>query len=55
MWGAEMAEQAGASKLAAALIRRHQEKVGTTPGTSAQGGSLEERLLVKLQFVDNES
>ncbi len=48
-WGAEMAAQAGASPLAQALIRRHQDPL---PG---EAKSLEDRLLQKLQAVDNET
>ncbi len=47
-WGAELAEEAGASDLMAALIRRHQDKV-SIPQT------LEDRLLCALQAVDDES
>jgi len=48
-WGAQMAAAAGASPLAAALIRRHQEL--PNPGSTA----LEERLLARLQSADNNS
>ena len=48
-WGAEMAEQVGVSPLAAALIRRHQQKV------RAVNGSRENELLLRLQAVDNEN
>ncbi|HJW91299.1 MAG TPA: HD domain-containing protein [Anaerolineales bacterium] len=51
-WGAEMARQAGASARTQELIRRHQEKL---PCEGTQPGSLEERLLRKLQAVDDES
>lgn len=46
-WGAEMAAQAGASPLAVALIRRHQERL---PGPDR---SVEDRLLAKLQLFDD--
>lgn len=48
-WGAEMAALAGASSLATALIRRHQTPLKTAPT------NLEDRLLLQLQQVDNES
>lgn len=51
-WGAEMASAAGASPLAVALIRRHQEEIGEPKG---QGLSLEGHLLLKLQSVDDNS
>ncbi len=52
LWGAEMAAEAGVSSLAVALIRRHQDELETT---SIQSRSLEERLLRKLQSVDDNS
>ena len=51
-WGAEMARRAGASARTQELIRRHQEKL---PHEETQPGSLEVRLLRKLQAVDDES
>lgn len=51
-WGAEMAARAGASPLAAALIRRHQDSL--SPGPAAVE-SLEYRLLYHLQLLDDES
>jgi len=48
-WGAELAEQAGASPLAVALIRRHQQKVVLTDS------NLEDGLLSKLQAVDDQN
>jgi hypothetical protein len=51
-WGAEMAASAGASPLTVALIRRHQED---RPGLEGSMGSLEDRLLLKLVAVDDES
>jgi putative nucleotidyltransferase with HDIG domain len=48
-WGAEMAAQAGASPLAVALIKRHQDVMQTKPAT------LEDRLLLRLQLLDDES
>jgi hypothetical protein len=50
-WGAEMAAAAGASPLAVALIRRHQEELPP----AGRANSLEDRLLRKLQAVDDES
>ena len=48
-WGAELAGKAGATPLAAALIRRHQD-----PAPS-NARSLEDRLLAVLQAADNQS
>jgi putative nucleotidyltransferase with HDIG domain len=45
-WGAEMAEEAGTSPLAVALIRRHQDDSPSNHDT------LEETLLRELQVVD---
>jgi putative nucleotidyltransferase with HDIG domain len=47
-WGAQMAEEAGASPLVAALIRRHQDQ-RLNPGVD-----LEDRLLHLLQAADHE-
>lgn len=47
-WGAQMAEEVGASPMAAALIRRHQD------GPPNPGGDLEDRLLQLLQAADHE-
>ena len=47
-WGAQMAAEAGASPLVAALIRRHQD-FRSTPD-----GDLEDRLLRLLQAADHE-
>jgi hypothetical protein len=47
-WGAQMAEEAGASPLAVALIRRHQDF------RANPGGGLEDRLLQLLQAADHE-
>lgn len=51
-WGADMVARAGASSLAVALIRQHQD-----PGVCSEIDSpaMEERLLCLLQSVDNES
>ncbi len=49
-WGAALARSAGVSPLAEALIRRHQDQLA-----SAASESLEARLLLKLQAVDDES
>lgn len=51
-WGAEMAYAAGASPLAVALIKRHQEELSADPERHL---SLETRLLLKLQSVDDNS
>ncbi len=48
VWGAQMAEEAGASPLVAALIRRHQDRYPNP------GGDLEDRLLQLLQAADHE-
>ncbi len=48
-WGADLAIKAGASPLAAALIRRHQETV------QSGSRSLEDRLLAVLQAADRTS
>jgi hypothetical protein len=55
MWGAEMAAQAGATPLAVTLIRRHQEQLDPAVFTQAGPSTLEDRLLLKLQVVDDES
>jgi hypothetical protein len=47
-WGAQMAQEAGVSPLAAVLIRRHQD-LPPNPG-----GDLEDRLLGLLQAADRE-
>lgn len=52
-WGAEMAAQVGASALSVALIRRHQDPPGSLDRTAR--APHEERLLVQLQTVDNQS
>jgi hypothetical protein len=51
-WGADLAAKAGASPLAVALIRRHQEQQGSLG--EADAGS-EDSLLARLQSVDNNS
>ncbi len=48
-WGAEMATQAGASPLAAALIYRHQENL------QGKAVTYEDQLLYRLQLLDDES
>ena len=52
-WGEEMAAKAGASALACALIRRHQEY--QLPKRSRSSLITEDQLLVQLQLFDNES
>jgi hypothetical protein len=47
-WGAQMAQEAGISPLAATLIRRHQDPPPNP------GGDLEDRLLGLLQAADHE-
>jgi len=51
-WGAAYAAAAGASPLAVALIRRHQEKAPENPGSN---DSREDLLLGILQTVDDRS
>jgi hypothetical protein len=51
-WGAEMAAQAGASPLAVAIIRRHQDELGPGPGSNS---GMQGQLLRKLQAVDDNS
>ena len=48
-WGAEMAAHAGASSLAVALIRRHQDAIPEKPL------SLEDHLLFQLQTLDDKN
>jgi HD domain len=48
-WGANLADQAGASPLAVALIRRHQLAL------DRPAENLQDRLLVQLQRLDDES
>lgn len=52
-WGAEMAQAAGTSPLAVSLIRRHQDALPAA--TLAFENSLEDELLKKLQYFDDES
>lgn len=54
-WGAEMAAQAGASPTVVSLIRRHQQPIARPDGQSAGSISREDRLLQRLQLLDNES
>lgn len=49
LWGADLATKAGATPLAASLIRRHQE-IHPTEDTN----SIEDRLLSALQRADNQ-
>ena len=51
-WGADLAEQAGASPLTVSLIRRHQEKDELD---SEIANNPEKQLLRQLQIYDNES
>ena len=48
-WGADLAEQAGASPQTVDLVRRHQDPISLNPGSHA------ERLLAVLQAADNEN
>lgn len=48
-WGAQLAAETGATPLGVALIRRHQEALPEDRGT------LEDRLLRKLQAVDDQN
>ena len=50
-WGAEMAQFAGCTPLAVALIRRHQERLPVTASAATQ----EEKLLHLLQWADNQN
>jgi len=63
-WGAEMADEAGASALTVRLIRRHQDSIGGKRGSAVpQRGDCDrdeilpgdEYLLQRLQVIDNES
>lgn len=49
IWGAEMVDNAGASQLVINLIRRHQDY------DRGMSGNVEDKLLDKLQAVDNDS
>jgi hypothetical protein len=51
-WGADLVSQSGGSALAAALVARHQEQL---PPNNEKKDSNEDRLLYKLQVVDNQS
>jgi hypothetical protein len=51
-WGAEMAAEAGCSRLTVNLIRRHQEMI---PDSSSADLTIEDHLLLKLQAIDDES
>jgi hypothetical protein len=48
-WGAELAQHAGASALAVALIRNHQHP------QHSEAGEIESSLLNKLRLIDNDS
>ncbi len=50
LWGAELAAEAGATPLAASLIRRHQDEIQPHPAAT-----LKEQLLIKLQRADNQN
>ena len=51
VWGAEIAQNAGASETVVNLIRKHQEKdIG---GDASQDSSKEDLLLIKLQELDS--
>lgn len=51
-WGAELVSQRGGSELAVALVARHQELLSPD---GKDINSIEDRLLHKLQAVDNQS
>jgi predicted HD phosphohydrolase len=53
-WGAQMAASSGASTLTVKLILRHQDRITEDFGDIEQH-KVEERLLKRLQMVDNES
>jgi hypothetical protein len=50
IWGAELVAETGASPLAVALVRRHQQAPSPT-----ENPSLEDRLLLALQSADNQN
>lgn len=54
-WGAEMAARAGASPMTVALIKRHQDAIEQDWPAEEAAGTLESRLLRRLQMLDNES
>ena len=49
VWGAELADQCGTSRLAVELIARHEEHLDPSP---EEGISLADQLLLKLQAAD---
>ena len=56
VWGAELAQRAGASPITVSLIRHHQANAGDLPrGRSAPQSRLEQRLLIRLKLLDDES
>jgi len=54
-WGAEMAAKSGASPMTVALIRRHQEPILDKTKGGREDISLEDQLLTRLQFLDNQN
>lgn len=50
-WGAEMVEQAGASKLCVEIIRHHQDHLPVN--LQSKHGLAEQELLLRLQILDN--
>jgi putative nucleotidyltransferase with HDIG domain len=52
-WGAEMVAEAGASPMTAKIIQRHQETLPIQ--TKQETTSLEDRLIQRLQLLDNNS
>lgn len=51
-WGADLVSQSGGSELTVSLIARHQERL---PADSGNMNTIEDRLLFKLQAVDDQS
>lgn len=54
-WGAEMAARAGTSPTVVSLIRRHQEPIRRPDRKDSRTISREDRLLHRLQLLDDES
>jgi hypothetical protein len=52
VWGADLVSQSGGSDLTVSLIARHQERLPIDGGIM---NTMEDRLLFKLQAVDNQS
>ena len=54
-WGAEMAARAGTTQTAVNLIRRHQQPIALQDLQGGAAAAKEDRLLYRLQRLDNES